>query len=69
MRMKARSAWVFVFISHSFPGNIEANFKNDWGKMNTYRKGGDKKKMITEDIVALAIIILIISFLLMIRRY
>ena len=36
--------------------------------MSNYRKGGDKKKMITEDIVALAIITLFISFLLVIRR-
>ena len=38
--------------------------------MNTYKgKVVTKKRMITEDIQALVAIILIISFILMIRRY
>ena len=37
--------------------------------MNNYRKGGDKKRMITNDYNTLIAIILIISIILMIRRY
>ena len=37
--------------------------------MNNYRKGGDKKKMIINDFECLVTIILIISIILMIRRY
>ena len=42
-------------------------FQNEGGEMNNYRKGGEIKKMITEDFTALTIIILFISYILINR--
>ena len=42
-------------------------FQNERGEMNNYRKGGEIKKMITEDFTALTIIILFISYILINR--
>ena len=43
-------------------------FKNERGEMNNYRKGGEIKKMITEDLATLTIIILFISYILINRQ-
>ena len=67
--MKVRY-WSLLFSSHFLAYEFRlGTFQNERGKMNNYRKGGDKKKMIINDFECLVTIILIISIILMIRRY